>query len=479
MLDSDGVPRSEVILALSMVGDLSMGQSINQSRRTARLAHLLAQACHGKGDHSLAASQVSLLRWSGCTANAEGFAHLLGNDVQGRNAMLSHTLDEHSMQEVQRSAPLAQVHCEVAGGIAETLGLSDAVQLGLRHVFEEFNGQGRPLGLKHPEVPEVVYNVVLAGDLEILSRVHGLDAALAWIAAQRDVRYPAAMADLLVQNARDWLAAVGQPGEELVLDVENQARVPLTLVTDVVELKLPWLSGYSRKAALIVAEAGKLWGLPQKLVVLTRQAALIHGIGRAAVSNRIWNTPGPLSEGDFEQVRLAPYWTSRVTSQIPGLTDAGAIAAHAYERCDGSGYFHGLSGLALRAEHRLLAVALAWQAMCSDRPWRRALNQSEAANLLMQEAGKGRFDAQCCEVVIAAARGGVNSTSSRASKGLLSEREAQVLKCISTGASNKEAARLLGISPSTVRTHVESVFQKLECTTRAAATLKALTLGLI
>lgn len=61
----------------------------------------------------------------------------------------------------------------------------------------------------------------------------------------------------------------------------------------------------------------------------------------------------------------------------------------------------------------------------------------------------------------------------------LSERETEVLRRISMGGSNKEVARQLGISPSTVRTHVESVFRKLQCTTRAAATLKALTLGLI
>lgn len=61
----------------------------------------------------------------------------------------------------------------------------------------------------------------------------------------------------------------------------------------------------------------------------------------------------------------------------------------------------------------------------------------------------------------------------------MSERESEVLRQISLGHSNKEVARLLGISPSTVRTHVESTFRKLECTTRAAATLKALTLGLL
>lgn len=62
---------------------------------------------------------------------------------------------------------------------------------------------------------------------------------------------------------------------------------------------------------------------------------------------------------------------------------------------------------------------------------------------------------------------------------LLSARECRVLQEISRGASNKQVARLLEISPSTVRTHVESIFRKLGCSTRAAATLKGSTLGLI
>jgi DNA-binding CsgD family transcriptional regulator len=62
---------------------------------------------------------------------------------------------------------------------------------------------------------------------------------------------------------------------------------------------------------------------------------------------------------------------------------------------------------------------------------------------------------------------------------LLTERERDVLRWISLGASNKAVAQKLSISPSTVRTHVESVFRKLECSTRAAATLKAAQLGLL
>lgn len=79
-----GVAPQAALMAVSMVGDLSMGQPLDHSRRVARLAWLLAQASDGEGEHTHTAAQVALLRWSGCTANAEGVMHLLGDDVGGR-----------------------------------------------------------------------------------------------------------------------------------------------------------------------------------------------------------------------------------------------------------------------------------------------------------------------------------------------------------------------------------------------------------
>lgn len=474
---SDCVELEDAILALSMVGDLSMGQPFDQSRRTARLVQMLAQACNGAGEHTEIGRQVALLRWSGCTANAQGFTRLLGDDVEGRNAMLSQTLSVAGMRAMRRSAPLAQVHCEVSGDIAHTLGLRAEVEHGLRHVFEQYDGEGRPSGLRHPQVPEVVYQVLLAGDLEILSRTHGLEVALRWIANKRDQRYPSALAAQMLQHAEDWLDQLRVP--QVADSREAAAQVPLTLVSDVIDLKLPWLAGYSRRSSELVREAARLSGLPEPSVDHLGQAALIHGLGRAAVPNRIWNTPGALLEGDLEQVRLVPYWTSRACGQISALAVPGQVAAHAYERLDGSGYFRSLSGDTLQIEHRLLAAALAWQALLSERPWRPAFSQDVAARLLLGEADQGRFDHRACQAVIAAARGDTTMTASRPCSGLLSERETEILRRISTGGSNKEVARQLGISPSTVRTHVESVFRKLQCTTRAAATLKALTHGLI
>jgi DNA-binding NarL/FixJ family response regulator len=110
--------------------------------------------------------------------------------------------------------------------------------------------------------------------------------------------------------------------------------------------------------------------------------------------------------------------------------------------------------------------------------------------LLREDAARGRFDSEVVEMLLAcvcgpdapraAAGAGQRRIASSASPAArLSARETDVLRSISRGASNKEVARELDLSPSTVRTHVESVFRKLECSTRAAATLKASALGLL
>lgn len=470
------VSLSGALEAIAQVGDLSMGQPLGHSGRVARLARVLAQAAHGAGEHLKVTEQVALLRWSGCTANAEGFAHLLGNDVDGRRAMLDLTLSSDAMKAVHQATPLALVHCEVSGQIANTLELHPDVEAGLCRVFETYDGTGRPLGLTHEHIPEAAYQVVLAGDLEILSRAHGLETALRWIHDQSDRRYPAALASLLVANARKWLDDLESP--TATTDALELGRpVSLTLVGDVIDLKLPWLAGHSRQVAHIAVEAARLSGLNESTLIDIGKAALVYGLGRAAVSNHVWNTTGPLPYGASERVQLVPYWTHRALKPINELAAAGEIAAHAYERLDGSGYFRGASAPALRPEDRLLAAAVAWVALRGTRPWRPAYGESEAARLLSRDAGSGLFDREACEAVIAAARGERRLPQPRGA--ILSERECRILLEISRGASNKQVALILDISPSTVRTHVESIFRKLECSTRAAATLKGLTLGLI
>jgi DNA-binding NarL/FixJ family response regulator len=111
----------------------------------------------------------------------------------------------------------------------------------------------------------------------------------------------------------------------------------------------------------------------------------------------------------------------------------------------------------------------------TDRPGRVATSEDETQQALKREAEHGRLDA----TVVAAFNGSPPAYLGVAAVSPRTYREIEVLSRISHGANNKDRARTLGISPSTVRSYVENIFRKLECSTRAAATLKALTTGLI
>jgi len=99
--------------------------------------------------------------------------------------------------------------------------------------------------------------------------------------------------------------------------------------------------------------------------------------------------------------------------------------------------------------------------------------------MLKAEAAVGRYDVDVVTALLEKPRARKARLPAVSSGGLLTERERDVLRWVSRGASNKVVAQKLSISPSTVRTHIESVFRKLECSTRAAATLKATHLGLL
>ena len=477
------IPVGNAVLALAFIGDLSMGRPTDHSHRTAWLAARLAAADGGDAEDCRAAHDVSLLRWSGCTANATGFDQLLGDDVGGREQLMAMTLPIDA-QRAAAIAPLAQIHCEVSGDIAVRLGMGSRVEAGLRNVFETWDGRGEPGRLAAHQVPPVVYHVALASDLEILSRARGLEPALAAIARLGDTKYPAALVERLARAAPDWLHALDEgaaeaPASPATADASGATRdVSLELIADVADLKLPWLAGQSRQVADCAAATGALLGLDAHAQALLRRAGLIHAMGRAAVPNHVWERTGRLSESDWERIRLMPYWTYRAAGRIPGLKAEADLASHAYERPDGSGYYRNLAGQALGPSQRVLATAVALVALRSPRPWRPAHGADRAAAVLREQASIGRFDGAVVDAALAAMSGETRRAPAKTT-GPLSTREIEVLRRISLGESNKEVARALDISPSTVRTHIESVFRKLECSTRAAATLKAFAAGLM
>lgn len=469
----------DAVKAIAFVGDLSMGQPIDHSARAAWLATQLASALGFDAQLQTHVAYVALLRWSGCTANAPEVADVMGDDVIGRQAMLAVGLPAHVSSLL---VPATQIHCEVSGDVARTLALPTPIELALRRIFETMDGSGSPNALAGNEVPTEVLLTLVAADLEIHSRVYDLERALTGLAARAGRHFPAQWLPILRENAADWLHTLErEPARADALGLAPDLPAPtasLELIADVIDLKLPWLTGYSRRVAEAAHACAVRLGLPNAQCQRIHRAALIHGIGRAAVPNEIWNQPGSPTEAAMERLRLVPYWTARAARRIINLAAEAEIASYADERLDGSGFFRGVSGDAIGIEGRVLGAATQWVMWQTARPGRAVLSVDQASQRLANDAQRGHFDPK----VVSALTGGTAIVVKVAVSGeaaLLSGREIEVLRRISHGDSNKEAARFLGISPSTVRAHLENIFRKLECTTRAAATLKALTIGLL
>jgi HD-GYP domain-containing protein (c-di-GMP phosphodiesterase class II) len=478
------VPVLDVIGALAFVGDLSMGQPVDHSVRTAWLACQLGAVTGGDAQTSSSAATVALLRWSGCTANAPEFSELLGDDVQGRRAMLAETSLADAARFASSVGQMARIHCEVSGDIARTLELSANVEVSLRCIFETHDGKGQPRGLPAEQIPQEVFIVSLAGDLEILSRTYGFADALRYIAERADRRYPASLVQAATAHAAQWMdaldqgaASMGTLGQMIPM---SDRPAPLELLADVIDLKVPWMAGLSRRVATAALRCAQVLGLNDQQQHRIYRAGLIHGIGRASVPNSVWESPGRASEADSERLRLVPYWTDRAARRIDALKAEAELASFIEERLDGSGGFRGVSAGAIAIEARVLAAALRWVWLQTERPAAAALNEEASIARLRQEADAGAFDSTVVAALSGEAVAGVQARQpDEPANSLLTARELEVLRRIGGGESNKEAARTLGISPSTVRAHLESIFRKLECTTRAAATLKAFTLGLL
>ena len=491
MSDDSTIAVFDAVRALAFIGDLSMGQPTDHSLRTAWLAGMIATQARCDASQVEAAQHVALLRWSGCTANAQEFADFLDDDVQGRQALLA-SQKPRARQQQPRTAPvpnamlaMANIHCEIAGDIANTLGLGADTEAALRAIFETYDGGGVPGLLQGNEVPLATYVVALASDLEIFSRLYGQDEALALARGRANSVYPATLVEASEPWVSTWMATLDAPTPPWTEVADQPAsmlnRVGLELVGDVIDLKLPWMTGYSRRVAQLARDGSARAGLDAALCHRTYKAGLIHGIGRASVPNAIWNAPEPLPASSLERMRLVPYWTSRAAGQIDGLALEADIASFAFERRDGSGYFRGRSGTAMPVEGQFVAAAERWVSLRTRRPWREEFTEAEAAERMRQDAEAGRFDPHVVDALLATAMSHAPAKPAAAKGGEqpLSERELEVLRCISKGESTKEVARALGISPRTVRTHVERLFLKLECSTRAAATLKASTRGWI
>ncbi len=138
------------------------------------------------------------------------------------------------------------------------------------------------------------------------------------------------------------------------------------------------------------------------------QAAALHDIGKAAVPDAILDKPGPLDDQEWTFMRRHTIIGERILDGAPALAAAARLVRSSHEHFDGKGYPDELAGGAIPLGARIIAVCDAFDAMVSDRPYRRAMSREQAIRELTRCAGT-QFDPAVVDAfVIALARPAVN-----------------------------------------------------------------------
>ncbi len=503
-----GVRSGEVFAALSLATDHGTGQAIEHGLRSCLLAVGLAEAAGIEGDALADVFYLGLLHSIGCTADAPEAALLFGDDRSPRAAYtlidpgrpaemvgyLWHNVhpDAGIGRRLQAfagaigSGPTGaresiRNHCEVAERLAERLSLSARVREGLWFVLERWDGKGMPRGIGGEGIPPAARILHAARDAAAFHAVGGVELVEEMAERSNGAGLEPSIAALLREQARELIGRVSaEDAWERVVALEPRPRVFMGesldevcfVIGDHADLKSYGTRGHARNTAEVAEAAGWRLGLDADAVGGLRRAALLHDLGRVAVSSAVWGKPGQLTRGEWEQVRLHSYQTERLLARIHGFSDVAAVAASDHERLDGSGYHRALGAAQLTVPSRVLAAADVWCALREPRPHRPALAAADAAALLRQQATAGLLCAEAVDAVLESV--GERGKLVAAPPAGLSARELEVLRLVARGLTNKQAAAELGISPKTVGRHVEAIYSKIGASTRAAAALFAM-----
>jgi putative nucleotidyltransferase with HDIG domain len=408
------IALSQVIAGLSYALDVTEGEPAGHAVRTCHIGMRIAEVLEFDSHTRSNLFYALLLKDAGCSANSARMAALFGADdhaakhtskrvdwsrrlpafawslrtVAPGGSMrdrISRLLAIKSEGQVTRA--LMQARCDRGAEIAYMLGLEADTAEAIRTLDEHWDGEGQPRGLRDEEIPLLGRILCLAQTAEIFYSHGGVAAA--WAVATRrsgqwfdpalveafgairdDTAFWSSLAD---RDVSSW-----EPADRLMTADDLRLDRIAEAFAGVIDAKSPWTYAHSDRACVIVMSLAAALGSDSETVSDLRRAALLHDIGKLAVSSRILDKRGRLTPAEFAQVREHPVMTARILERVPGFQRLAGLAAAHHERLDGGGYPQRLRGDELTQPMRMLAIADVYEALTSDRPYRPAMTSREA-----------------------------------------------------------------------------------------------------
>lgn len=174
-------------------------------------------------------------------------------------------------------------------------------------------------------------------------------------------------------------------------ELEHAETVLFTLARSIEE-KDAYTKGHCARLSNYSERLAEHLGLPEPERIALRRAGVVHDIGKVAVPESILGKPGPLTPEERRIMQEHPATGERICAPLKSFRLVLPIIRHHHERLDGKGYPDGLSGEDIPLTARIMSVVDVYDALTSDRPYRKAVTSQEAFSILREEAARNWLD---------------------------------------------------------------------------------------
>lgn len=425
---------AELLGALSYALDLTEGQPAGHCIRGCFIGTRIGEALNLPDTLLSELYYTLLLKDVGCSSNAARICELyLADDIAfkrdfktidtslsaalrfvfaqtGLEAGLSERI-RTLINVIQKGGKIAremmQTRCHRGADIAARMRFSQTVQDGILSLDEHWNGSGQPQGLKGKQIPQIANIALLAQVVDVFHAESGHEAALSEAVARSGVWFDPELVEAFVtaQQAPDFWSTLTsadieasvfamKPAMQTAPVDEDYLDDVAAAFAEVVDAKSPYTADHSNRVTFYTDMIAEEIGLSSDHRRWLRRAALLHDLGKLAISNQILDKPGKLDAEEWAAIKMHPVHSEAILARAGAFAGIAPIAASHHERLDGKGYPYGLSGDEICLETRILTVADVFDALTAERPYRAAMPIAKALAILEGDAGTA-FDPAC------------------------------------------------------------------------------------
>ncbi|MBI5825478.1 MAG: GAF domain-containing protein [Chloroflexi bacterium] len=194
--------------------------------------------------------------------------------------------------------------------------------------------------------------------------------------------------DVKILTAIASQAAVAIENAQLVEALQRSYDSTLEGWAAALDLRDKETEGHSQRVTVLTIQLAQEIGVSQEALIYLRQGALLHDIGKMAVPDKILHKHGPLTKRESAIMRQHPINAYKMLYPIAYLRPALDIPYCHHEKWDGSGYPRGLKGEEIPLHARIFTIVDVWDALRSNRPYRKAWSQKKTITYIQEQAGK-------------------------------------------------------------------------------------------